>query len=312
MSKSLKQHARPLAARIGVEPGNFIGVCLAIFSGIALMANGAIGKLLGGEIHPFLVTFFRSIIIMLLLFPWFARKGYHLIRPTSHRQQFLNGIVFTAAMVGWFWALPRTPLDMVAGIGFTSQLYAIIGAILFLGEKPRLWRWLALLVGFAGAMIIVRPGFIEFTPGILVLIITAVLFSTNRLMIKVIATKDNPETSVVWMSFWASIFTFPLAIFFWQIPDVTQALLLIFIALLTIVSHYSLAWALKLGDIGAIEPTTFMRLIWGALFGFFLFGDIPNIYTIIGALIVFASIAYIARRERREGKQRMPMEEVTS
>ena len=147
-------------------------------------------------------------------------------------------------MVGWFWALPRTPLDMVAAIGFTSQLYAILGAIFFLGEKARLWRWIALLVGFIGAMIIVRPGFIEITPGIIVLIGTAILFSTNRIIIKVIATKDNPETSVVWMAFWATILTAPLAIPYWQIPDFKQSILIISIALLTIVSHYSLALSL--------------------------------------------------------------------
>ena len=298
------------AERIGVEPGNFVGVCLSIFAGVALMINGAIGKMLGSDMHPFLITFLRSAIIVMILFPWFTRNGYDRIRPSKHRDQFVNGVIFTSAMVGWFWALPRTPLDMVAAIGFTSQLYAILGAIFFLGEKARLWRWIALLVGFIGAMIIVRPGFIEITPGIIVLIGTAILFSTNRIIIKVIATKDNPETSVVWMAFWATILTAPLAIPYWQIPDFKQSILIVSIALLTIVSHYSLAWALKLGDIGAIEPTTFMRLVWGVILGLFLFDDAPDFFTIFGGLIVFCSIIYIARRERKEGKERMLVEGV--
>ena len=264
------------------------------------MLNGAIGKLLAPELHPFLIIFFRSAIITLILFPWFTRNGYDRIRPTRHPEQFLNGLVFTLAIVGWFWALPRTPLDMVAAIGFTSQLYAIIGAMLFLGEKPRLWRWIALFVGLIGAVIIVRPGFIELTPGIMVLLATAILFSTNRLIIKVIATKDNPETSVVWMAFWATVLTAPLAVLYWKIPDLLQLFLLVSIALLTIVTHYSLAWALKLGDIGAIEPTIFMRLVWGVILGYFLFQDIPEFFTTFGGLIVFGSIIYIARRERQE------------
>ena len=301
MFGSLEKFTQGMAARVGVEPGNFVGVCLALISGLAIMANGAIGKLLAPDLHPFLITFFRSAIMTLILFPWFARNGYDRIRPTRHREQFLNGLIFTLAIVGWFWALPRTPLDMVAAIGFTSQLYAIIGAMLFLGEKPRLWRWIALFVGFIGAMIIVRPGFIELTPGILVLLATAILFSTNRLVIKVIATKDNPETSVVWMAFWATVLTAPLAVLYWKIPDLMQFILIVSIALLTIMSHYSLAWALKLGDIGAIEPTTFMRLVWGVILGYFIFHDIPDFFTIFGGLIVFSSIIYIARRERQEG-----------
>ena len=103
------------------------------------------------------------------------------------------------------------------------------------------------------------------------------------------------------MAFWATILTAPLAIPYWQIPDFKQSILLISIALLTIISHYCLAWALKLGDIGAIEPTTFMRLVWGVVLGFFLFDDVPDFFTIFGGLIVFGSIIYIARRERQEG-----------
>jgi len=308
----LDRLAQGIAARIGVEPGNFIGVCLAIFSSVALMGNGAIGKLLGEEMHPFQVVFVRSATMAAILFPWFARAGYSRIRPSRHRDQFINGIIFTSAMVAWFWGLPRVPLDMVAAIGFTSQLYAIVGAILFLGETSKAWRWMALSVGFAGAMVIVRPGFVEITPGILVLLFSAVAFSTNRIIIKVIATRDNPETSVVWMAIWATLLTAPLAIPIWQMPDLKQWLLLLAIAILTIISHYTLAWALRLGDIGAIEPTTFTRLIWGALFGFMLFGDVPDVLTVVGGVIVFASIVYIARRERREGKEEMAKQTETN
>ena len=88
------------AERIGVEPGNFVGVCLSIFAGVALMINGAIGKMLGSDMHPFLITFLRSAIIVMILFPWFTRNGYDRIRPSKHRDQFVNGVIFTSAMVG--------------------------------------------------------------------------------------------------------------------------------------------------------------------------------------------------------------------
>ncbi len=295
-----------IADRIGVEPGNFIGVCLAIASGLALMGNGAIGKHLGQEMHPFVVAFVRSLMMTLVLFPWLMRKdGYARLRPSSHMRQIINGAVFTGAVLCWFWALPRVQLDLLAAIGFTSQIYAIVGAILFLGETARLWRWIALLVGFVGAMIILRPGFVEMTPGIIATVASAILFSTNRLLVKTIATKDNPETSVVWMAFWASVMLLPFMIPVWEMPNGEQWLWLIAISALTIVSHFCLAWALRLADIGAVEPTTFMRLIWGALLGFIFFDEIPDPFTVIGGVIVVASVIYIARRERQEGKERM-------
>ena len=303
MINFLERLMQVISDRVGVEPGNFTAVCLALISSLALMGNGALGKFLGGEMDPFLVAFYRSAIMVAILLPWFTRNGYRHIRPTRHRDQVINGIIFTIALGGWFWALPQVPLDMVAAIGFTSQLYAVIGAIIFLGEKSKGWRWIALFFGLAGALIIVRPGFIEITPGIIVLMLTAIMFSTNRLLIKVIATKDNPQTSVIWMAIWATVFLTPIAVLNWEVPSLVQALLLISLALLTIISHYTLAWALRLGDLGAIEPTVFTRLIWGALFGFMLFNDLPDLLTLIGGLVVLCSVIYIARRERREGRE---------
>jgi len=297
-----------VADRIGVEPGNFVGVCLAIFSGLALMANGAVAKQLGGELHPFILVFLRSLIMATFLFPIFARNGYARIRPAGHGIMIVNGLVFTVATLGWFWALPRVPLDMVAAIGFTSQLYAILGAIIFLGEKSKPWRWAALSVGFIGAMIILRPGFTEMSAGVIVVVFTAVLYSTNRLIIKVIATRNNPAASVVWQAIWATVFSFPAALYVWTTPTFTQGLLILFIAGLAILSHYTLAWALRLSDVGAVEPTTFMRLVWGAMLGFLFFDEVPHLFTILGSAVVLGSIIYIARRERREGQQKLRVE----
>lgn len=305
MPESILRLVKIITDRIGVEPGNFVGVCLAIFSGLALMANGALAKQLGGEFHPFMVVFLRSVLMAAIMVPLFARKGYAQIKPKGHGLMMINGLVFTLATLGWFWALPRVPLDLVAAIGFTSQLYAIMGAIIFLGEKSHPWRWAALAVGFMGAMIIIRPGFVEMSAGVIVTIFTAVLYSTNRIIIKVIATRDNPAASVVWQAIWASVFSFPAALLVWTLPTPEQSLMIVAIATLAILSHYTLAWALRLADIGAVEPTTFMRLVWGAMLGYIFFDETPHAFTILGSAVVLGSIIYIARRERRDGLKRM-------
>ena len=113
---------------------------------------------------------------------------------------------------------------------------------------------------------------------------------------------DNPETVVVWQAIWPTILTLPLAVFAWSMPNMIQFAWLVVLALLTIVSHYSLAWALRLADVGAVEPTTFTRLIWGSLLGYLFFDELPHLFTILGGIIVLGSIIYIAQRERREGR----------
>ena len=247
----------------------------------------------------------RTAIMVALMLPAFARKGFAPLRPTRVWLHVVNALVFTAAFILWFWALPLVPLDLVAAIGFTSQLYAIAGAILFLGESSRPWRWAALGVGFVGAMVIVRPGFVAMSPGVLAVVASAVLFSTNRLLIKVIATRDSPEICILWQAIWAVLFTLPFALWVWAVPNWSQALWLFAIAAFAVGSHYTMAWALRLADVGAVEPTTFMRLVWGAMLGLVFFGEVPNLFTIAGGLVVLGAILYIARRERREGKAKM-------
>ncbi len=303
MNQYFNRLSGSVADRVGRQSGNFLGICLAVVSTVLLMTNGVIGKKLGASMHPFETTFLRAVIMAIILFPILAKlKGLSNIKPSRHIVQMANGFLFTLALLGWFWALPRVPLDLVASVGFTSQLYAVLGAILLFGEKAHARRWIALGVGFIGAMIIIRPGYAPITPGVIALIFVAMCFASTRLIGKTIATRDNPETLVIWQAVWVSIFSCPLALYYWEWPNGEQLLWLVLISITTILNHYSSAWALRIADIGAIEPVAFLRLLWAALFGFVFFGDIPNEFVIIGGLVVASSVIYIARRERKAGK----------
>ena len=109
MITSFERAAQAVADRIGVEPANFAGICLALLASLTLMVNGAIGKILGGEMDPFLVAFFRSAIMVIILVPWFTRHGYSRIKPTRHRDQMINGVIFTAAFAGVLGASSSSP-----------------------------------------------------------------------------------------------------------------------------------------------------------------------------------------------------------
>lgn len=311
MNSAFNRLSDSVNQRIGKQSGNFLGICLAVISTVLLMTNGVIGKKLGDGMHPFETTFLRAAIMVIILFPILAKfKGLANIKPSRHGMQMLNGLLFTLALLGWFWALQRITLDMVASVGFTSQLYAVLGAILFYGEKAHARRWAALGFGFLGAMIIIRPGLVPITPGVIAIMFVALFFALSHLIGKTIATKDNPETLVIWQAIWVSVFSLPLAIYYWQWPTGEQIMWLVLISITTILNHYSSAWALRLADIGAIEPVAFLRLLWAALFGFVFFGDIPDMFVIIGGCVVAASVIYIARRERRVGKSiAAPLEE---
>jgi len=281
---------------------SLIGITLVILSGFLLSINGAIGKYLGQDLHPFFITFIRAFIMVLFLLPWVFRRGGVGIRMRRPGLHVINGFFFTFALFGWFWALPRIPLDLNTAVGFTTPIFAVLGAIIFLGEKSEPWRWGALVVGIIGALIIIRPTIYGIPPRVLAAVFSALCFAVTKLLTKVITKSDAPESIVFSQAFWVTVFAFPVAVYFWENPNLEQFIWIILLSIVTIMNHFAITWAIRLSDIGVIEPVTFTRLIWSALVGYLIFGDEPNIYTLAGGIVVVASVVYIARRERKEQK----------
>ncbi|MBT3992400.1 MAG: DMT family transporter [Rhodospirillaceae bacterium] len=286
----------------GRPSNNLIGIGLALLSALLLTINGAIGKELGGELHPFFLNFIRAFVMVMMLLPWILRRGISGIRTTRPVLQFTNGLFFMLALSAWFWALPRIPLDLNTAVGFTAQTFAVLGAIFFLGEKSEPWRWGALVVGIIGALIIVRPGAGEISPGVLAMLFSSLCFAVTKLLVKIITRTDPPESVVFWQAAWVAILAFPIALFYWTVPNIEQMIWIVALAIVTIMNHFCITWAISLADIAVIEPISFTRLIWAAILGYIFFGDIPNAFTLTGGVIVLASVVYIARRERQERK----------
>ena len=282
------------------NPNSLIGISLVILSGLLLAINGAIGKQLGHELHPFFITFIRAFIMVALLMVWFVNKNKARIKTKRPFLQFVNGFFMTFALFGWFWALPRISLDLNTAVGFTSPIFAVLGAIIFLGEKSTLWRWGALFIGLIGAIIIIQPGIDGISPGVTAALISALCFSVTKLFIKIITLTDSPDSVVFWQAFWVTIIAFPVALYFWKTPNWEQWLWLLCLSIVTIANHFAVTWAIKLADIGVVEPATFTRLIWAAIVGFIVFGDEPDIYTILGSCLVLGAIIYMAKRESSE------------
>ena len=281
---------------------NFVGIGLALLSALLLIINGAIGKQLGQEMHPFLLNFIRAFIMVMFLLPWILRKGTAGIKTKRSGLQFINGLFFMLALSAWFWALPRLPLDLITAVGFTAQTFAVLGAIFFLGERSEPWRWGALVVGVIGALIFVRPGVDNVSLGVLAMLFSSLCFAVSKLLVKVITRIDRPESVVFWQAFWVALLAFPIALFFWSTPSMEQMAWIIALAIVTTMNHFCMTWSIKLADIAIIEPMAFTRLIWAAIVGYILFSDVPNTFTLIGGAVVLSSVVYIARRERQHRK----------
>lgn len=299
---ALTGRAAQLISRLQQESGNFIGICFAVAATFLLIAVSAVGKHIAQELHPFIATFIRSLMGVLLIVPWYLRSGLSGLRTAQPLLTVGRGFIFSLAIIAWFWSLPRVSLDLVTALGFSAQLFSILGAVLFLGEASRRYRWAGLAVGFAGAIVIIRPGFAELSLGVWAVLASAVLFSITRVTGKILVRTDTPSSLVVWQMGLVAVFSLPFALFVWQWPTLEQWLWLVLLAVLTVINNLAGAWAIRFADIGAIEPVSFLRLVWAALVGFVVFAEVPNLFTILGGVIVMGSVIYIARRERQEGR----------
>lgn len=269
--------------------------------GFAAMHGGVRYLSLDLDLHPFEIAFFRNLFGMLALAPWFVRQG---VRPL-HTRRFglhtLRALFNVVAMLLFFMGLSLTPIAQVQALGFTAPLFASLLAVLFLGERMGLWRWGALLVGFGGALIIIRPGVEVVDPGSLMVIASAAVWSLAIIAIKTLSRTDSSVTITAYMVLLMTPLSLVAALFVWQWPDATQLAWLAFVGVSGTLAQLAMAQALRLADTTVVMPLDFLKLIWGAIIGYLLFGEVPEIAIWLGGGVILAAATFTAYRESRRG-----------
>ena len=208
--------------------------------------------------------------------------------------------------MAWFWAISLVPLAKVTALNLSALLFTILGAIIFLKEVSELKRWAALIFGFAGVMAIVRPGYEIISFGIILVLATRLFSAVARLLSKVLSKTEKTPTVVIYGTLTMAILSSIPAALVWVTPNLYQFGLILIISICGTCSQLSMVHAYKLGDMGAVEPFHFVRLIWAALFGFILFGEIPSLWVWIGATMIIIAVSYLAHGE---AKKRDPLVE---
>lgn len=251
------------------------------------------------ELHPFVIAFFRNLAVPLLLAPWLLRAGWAELRPRRFDLHLWRALIGVVALLAWFYALSLLPLAEATALNFTSTLFATVGAALFLGENVRLRRWSAVLVGFAGVLVILQPGRDAASLGGVLVLASSMFWAGSLLIAKVVTRHDSTLCVVAWTAVLTMLFSAVPALLVWQTPTLRQLGLLLAIATLGTIGYLFLTQALKEGEASIVLPLDFLRLLWATLFGYLLFSELLDPATWIGAALIAASAAYIAFREAR-------------
>lgn len=243
------------------------------------------------------VAFFRNAFGLLALLPMLLRPGHAPLKTQQLPRYFVRSAIGLGSMLCAFWALGHLPLAQAVSLSYSTPLFVTIAAVLWLGETVRVRRWAAVVVGFIGVLVIVRPGTAGFTAGSLVAVGAAVLSSLVAIQIKQLTRIDSADTVVLYTYvFWVPLSLIP-AVFVWVWPTGMAWLWLLATGVLGTIGQLLWTRALRLGEVSALTPISFLQLPLVTLFGWLLFNETVDRWTIIGAGIILAANAYIAHRE---------------
>ena len=260
-------------------------------------------RLASEQLHPFEIAFFRNFFGFVFILPMLVRHGPSLLRTNKLPLYLVRCLIGIVSMLAGFWAIVNLPLAQAIALSYSTPLFVTIGAVLVLGEIVRARRWTAVLVGFLGVVLIVRPGSDAFTAGSLVALMAAVASASVAISIKFLSRTEHPDAIVLYTTMlWVPMSLVP-ALFVWEMPVGITWLWIILAGGLGTTAHMFWTRALKLGDASMLTPISFMQILVVAVFGYFLFDEALDRWTVLGAAVIFGSNVYIARREARLARQ---------
>jgi drug/metabolite transporter (DMT)-like permease len=267
----------------------------------------ALVKSLGERLDSFQLAFFRAGFGLLSVLPFAIGAGWGVLRTSRPGLHLARGIAGTLAMMCGFFALTRLTLADATAITFTTPLFLTLLAALVLHETVHGRRWSATACGFVGVLIMLRPGDGVLEPAALVALLGAACIATVRLVIKRLALTETPLTIIVWFCLISTAMSALPAALVWRTPTLLELGLLVLLGCLASVTQVCMIRGYASGEASALAPFEYARLPFAAIYGFFLFAELPDLYTVLGASIIVASTLYIARHEHRRNRRTPPL-----
>ncbi len=251
------------------------------------------------SLHTFEIAFFRSFFGMLAALPLLITHGPGLLRTKQMPRYLIRCVLGTLSMFCGFWAIGHLPLAQAVSLSYSTPLFVTIAAVLWLGEQVRVRRWSAVILGFIGVLVIVRPGTAEFSAASLVAVSAAIISGIVAIQIKQLSYTEPADRIVILTTMmWVPLTLVP-ALWVWEWPQGIVWLWVVLAGVLGTGGHMLWTRALKLGEVSALIPISFMQLPIVVVFGYFLFGEQLDRWTVLGAAIIFSANGYIAHREAR-------------
>lgn len=278
-------------------------IVMMVASACCFGAMAVVVRLLSAHLHAFEIAFFRSFFGALFALLLLRGRGVQTLRTNRLGFYVLRCAIGTLSMLSAFWAIAHLPLAQAIALSYSSPLFVTIGAVLFLGEVVRLRRWSAVIAGFVGVLVIMRPGTDGFTAASLVALFSAAMTGTVTISIKYLSRSDPADTIVLLTTLLWVPLSLPAAVLVWQWPAADLWPWLILSGALGTGGQYCWTHALKIADASTLAPFSYLQLVIVTLLAWLVFGESLTVHTAMGAAIVIGASLYIARREARLARE---------
>ena len=276
---------------------NIKAVLLATVASFCAVLMAVFLKLAQNDINVFTAGFLRFFFGLIVIFPFIIKSNFNIYKTNNLKFHLIRSMINVPMMILGFAALMYIPLEQIKAIGFLSPILVVILSVLILKEKIYIIRILALIIGFAGVLIILRPGIIEINIGAYMVLLSGLLWSTVIIITKFMSKEDSPMTILTYQYTFVTIFTLPLALIYWTNPTLHSLYYALLAAIVGTVLHLCINNSYRLADLSVIQPVWFTQLIFASVFGFSIFGEIPDGWTWAGGILVFTSVLIITYRE---------------
>ncbi|WP_425091965.1 DMT family transporter [Tropicimonas sp. S265A] len=273
------------------------GILWMVVTGFCFVGVTALVKSIGDAIPAAQSAFLRYILGLVFLIPIAGRLIQLRLSRTEIGLFTVRGVVHSGGVIAWFYAMTQIPIAEVTAMNYLSPVYVTLGAALFMGETLAARRIAAICVALLGALIILRPGFRDLSPGHIAMGFTALSFAGSYLLAKSLSDRADPSVVVAGLSIVVSICLAPFALAVWVPVTPGQLGVLFGVACFATAGHYTMTLAFQAAPLTVTQPVTFLQLVWATALGAVVFGEAVDAFVLLGGGLIVAAISFMSWRE---------------
>ena len=265
---------------------------------VMLPVMDGIAKYLSSDLPVLQITWARYFFTVFFTLPiMFFLFNKHLVMTTNPKLQFLRGLILLIANICFFYSISIISLAKALTLAFIAPLIVTAFSPFFLGEKVGYRRWLAVIIGFVGTLVVIRPGFVEINLASIAALITGIMYGFYLIITRKLSTSDNPLLTLLLTGVVGAIIISLIMPIVWVQPSLTQWSLMAAVGIFACIGHFFLILSLKYADASKLAPFSYFEIITNIIIGYYFFGDFPDKWTFLGLFIIVSAGIYIFRRE---------------